>query len=136
MLEQSATAAAFIDKQVKTHVQRIQDYEWPVEEYECIVGVWSLCYLGYKDRCHFINMAINALKEGGHIVLFEPTLAKDEPQIERPHSNPEQQMIVRSRDSYVHLFQEFGFSRFPRWTYPKFDICNEAMTAFILRKPL
>ena len=42
-------------------------------------------------------------------------------------------MIVRSKDSYVIFFQEFGFSRFPRMTFQKFDICNEAMTAFVLR---
>ena len=76
---------------------------------------------------------MDAVKEGGHIILFEPTLAKDEPQFERPHSNKEQQMIVRSKDSYVIFFQEFGFSRFPRMTFQKFDICNEAMTAFLLR---
>ena len=81
-----------------------------MDEYECIVGVWSLCYLGYQDRCRFIDNATNALKEGGHIVLFEPVLAKDEPQIERPHSNPEQQMIVRSKRHYCDFFKEFGYT--------------------------
>ena len=128
--------ATYIDKSVKTHVQRIQDFTWPENEYECIVGVWSLCYLGYQDRCRFISKALDALKEGGHIVLFEPTLEKDEPQFERPHSNKEQQMIVRSRDSYIFFFKEFGLSKFPMITYPKFDVCNEAMTAFLLRKEI
>ena len=36
---------------------RVQDFEWPIEKYECIVGVWSLCYLDYKDRCAFMKKA-------------------------------------------------------------------------------
>ena len=68
-----------IDKTIKTYPQRIQDFQWPEEKYECIIGVWSLCYLDYKDRCDLIKNATKALKEGGHILLFEPVLSKNEP---------------------------------------------------------
>ena len=66
--------------------------------------------------------------------MFEPILLLDEDQVDRFHSNIDQQMIVRSKDYYVNFFTEFGYLKFPYYLYDKFDVNNEMMAAFILRK--
>ena len=78
-----------MSNRVIKHTIKIQDFKWPVDEYDCVIGVWSLCYLGYKERCDFMQKAEESLKEGGHIILFEPVLSKEEDQKERMHSNKE-----------------------------------------------
>ena len=78
MLEQAKKLTDKMNKNVIKHVVKIQDFEWPLDKFDCIVGVWCLSYLGYKDRNDFMLNAEKSLKEGGHILLFEPVLSKNE----------------------------------------------------------
>mgnify|MGYP005728808133 FL=1 len=78
MLEQSPRLTKLIPWEVKLYEMKVQDFEWPIEEYECVVGVWCLCYLNCEDQQQLISRADGAVKEGGHLIFFEPVLEDDE----------------------------------------------------------
>lgn len=77
MLEQAKSLTDCFDKRIKKHVMRIQDFTWPIDEYECVIGVWCLAYLGNQDIENVLEKAIKAVRKGGHILLFEPILPVD-----------------------------------------------------------
>ena len=57
MLEQSQDYASHMPEEVKKYVVMVQNFAWPKDRYQCIVGVWCLCYLNYEDQCKLINSA-------------------------------------------------------------------------------
>ena len=57
MLEQSQDYANHMPEEVKKYVVMVQNFSWPKDRYQCIVGVWCLCYLNYEDQCQLINSA-------------------------------------------------------------------------------
>lgn len=76
--------------------------------------------------------AIKSVRNGGHILLFEPVLSREEKQEARFHNIPEQQLRVRPSNFYTKLFKEFGFSNPKKQRYFKTDVCNEEMMAWLL----
>ena len=49
MIEQSPEMYKKIPTEVTIHKKLIQDFEWPIKEYDCVVGVWCFCYLNESD---------------------------------------------------------------------------------------
>ena len=50
---------------------KIQDFDWPEERFDTIIGIWCLGYLNYIDRFNTLVGIQKALKEGGHVILFK-----------------------------------------------------------------
>ena len=80
MLEQSESMYKHIHKSVHVRKVKIQEFKWPKEEYDCVVGVWCLCYLSTYEYGVQIKNIEESLQIGGHLILFEPVLSKREPQ--------------------------------------------------------
>ena len=66
---------------------RIQNFDWPEEVYECIIGVWCLAYLETKDIMKHLPKIENSLEDAGYCLLIEPVLSENEKQENRlyPH---------------------------------------------------
>ncbi len=45
MLDGSAEMWEHNNHPVTKHFLKIEDFKWPVDEYDCVLGVWCLCYL-------------------------------------------------------------------------------------------
>lgn len=57
---------------------KIQDFDWPEERFDTIIGIWCLGYLDYNDRFNTLVGIHKALKEGGHVILFEAVTQENE----------------------------------------------------------
>ena len=55
---------------------KIQDFDWPEERFDTIIGIWCLGYLNYIDRFNTLVGIQKALKEGGHVIFLKPLLKK------------------------------------------------------------
>ena len=49
LLDGSDEMVSEMPTDVIRHKRLIQDYFWPKSRYDCILGVWSLCYLHGED---------------------------------------------------------------------------------------
>ena len=45
MIEQSPYMYKHIHRDVFVHKKLVQDFDYPVKFYDCVVGVWCFCYL-------------------------------------------------------------------------------------------
>ena len=115
---------------------RIQEFVWQEEYYDCVLGVWCLCYLNSKDKSRIVSKMESALQYGGHMILIEPVLGKNENVLERYHVNTKQQMIIRTEATYRNLFKEFQMHVLHSERYDKIGCCNEELMAFVIKKEL
>ena len=69
---------------VKKLEMQIEHFQWPLDEYDCIVGIYCLCYL--KDENLLISLAgmQKSVKGTGYIVLMEPVLNELNEQDDEP----------------------------------------------------
>jgi hypothetical protein len=47
---------------VKTIHKRVQDFNFSENRFDCIIGVWSLCYLNTEEREQLINVIYGSLR--------------------------------------------------------------------------
>ena len=77
LLDGSDEMVAEMPTDVIRHKRLIQDYFWPKIRYDCILGVWCLCYLRGERLLDALAGMEKSVKELGYIVLMEPVLAED-----------------------------------------------------------
>ena len=63
---------------VKKHHAAIQNFDWPQDCYDVIVGVWFLSYLSPAESLDVLAKIQGSLKKDGSLILFEPILKDDE----------------------------------------------------------
>ena len=88
------------------HKRLIQDYFWPKSRYDCILGVWSLCYLHGEDLETVLLRMQTSVKSSGFIVFMEPVLKEASSVDEQEIAEKEAQMKARKTRWYEQLFQQ------------------------------
>ena len=79
------------------------DWENRQQEYQCVFGVWCLCYLTKKESIALLTGIKKALKPDGDLILFESILPSKET-ADKFNETEEQQMVVRLYERYTRLF--------------------------------
>ena len=77
LLDGSDEMVAEMPTEVIRHKRLIQNYLWPKRRYDCILGVWCLCYLHGEDLKTILLKMKASLKSSGYILLMEPVLKKE-----------------------------------------------------------
>ena len=62
----------------------IEHFSWPLDEYDCIVGVYCLCYLKDDNLKNALAGMQRSVKKTGYIVLMEPVLLEENENDEEP----------------------------------------------------
>ena len=77
LLDGSEEMVAEMPTDVIRHKRLIQDYFWPKNRYDCIMGVWSLCYLHGEDLKTVLLQMQTSVKASGFIIFMEPVLKEE-----------------------------------------------------------
>ena len=134
MIEQSPEMYKKIPTEVTIHKKLVQDFEWPIKEYDCVVGVWCFCYLNESDMQKQTTFIKESLKTGGHFELFETVVGFMEKQVPRFYHHMEQQMLVRPEKDYHKLFKENEFRVIHSQRYSPINVCIHDQVVFVLEK--
>ena len=67
------------DEFVKSHHSTVQNFKWPLQRFNCIMGCWAFCYLDDKERFKLTVNITDALFDGGMYILIEPVVQENEP---------------------------------------------------------
>ena len=121
-------------RNITGHHKKVQDFSFGEQRFDCIIGVWSLCYLNTNDRGQLIDRIFRSLRPQGFLILFEPVLRKDEPQVERLHKWREQQMVIRSQKAFQQLLINNDWSQCASGRYKDQGLNDEEMCSFIAQK--
>lgn len=104
------------------------------DEYDLIVGIWTLCYLGPEDLWKYAQQMYATLKEGGTVILNEPILTNQaELSSEKLHDELEQQLIIRTPELYKNLFTLLNFEIVESHCID-YEGASEKLIWFILKK--
>ena len=87
----------------------LQDFDWPERAFDLVYGCWVLCYLSEPDRQQAYAGMKRSLASGGHLILFEPVLAKRAFSEEQRHPWQEQGMMIRQQLVYTRELEGQGF---------------------------
>ena len=66
------------NKSVDSYCASVQDFDWPWDKYNCIVGCWALCYLDINEREILRGDIDTALNDSGVYIMIEPVMRVDE----------------------------------------------------------
>jgi hypothetical protein len=108
LLDGSDEMVAEMPTEFVRHKCLIQNFLWPKSRYDCILGVFCLCYLHGEDLDNVLLRMQASVKTSGFIVLMEPVLREGSQADENKIAEPEAQMKARKSSSYTRLFQRFG----------------------------
>ena len=129
MLDGSAEMWEHNNHPVTKHFLKIEDFKWPVDEYDCVLGVWCLCYLSGERLLDALAGMEKSVKELGYIVLMEPVLAEDSVHetVQWDENCPDEQ--ARKQSWYERQFKRLGIKvhsikRYPQDGAMLFDICS------------
>ena len=134
MLEQSKKMTVKYQSDIIKHILKIQDFVWPSSYYDCIVGCWILGYLNDQDRLDAIAGIFRALKDDGHLVIFEAVTKKGETIEGRFHDIKGQQLVIRSRAFYDRFFSDNHFKVVKSQRFAPIGAANEDQVGYVLRK--
>ena len=112
MLDGAEDMASGMPQNVTKHVQYIQEFNWPEQKYDCVVGVFCLSYLDEEEIDTVLNKMYLSLNHFGYIVLMEPVLQVEEDVKERQQKITEQKMTIRSVKYYKKRFQKLQIALF------------------------
>ena len=59
---------------VRFYEERVQDFNWKKNEYDCVFGCWVLCYLNSEEVKSTLENIRISLGDHGRLILFEPVL--------------------------------------------------------------
>lgn len=133
MLDGSEEMMKRNEHEVTKHRKYIQDFKWPVDEYDCIVGVWCLCYLQGVHLKNALAGMLTSVKERGYLVLMEPVLATDALVEESPFMEHGQGMMVRKRSWYERRFEDMHIEVLDAVYYEKAADLATDVCVFVLR---
>ena len=85
---------------MKKHQKCIEKFKWPEDSYDCVVGVFCLCYLQGQNLKNALAGMERSIKETGYIVLMEPVLENSAEEKEKPFGEEGQKMMIRKRNWY------------------------------------
>ena len=77
MLDGSEEMVKRMPDGVTKHQQYIENFKWPDDHYDCVIGVWCLCYLKGVAVENALAGMEKSIKEIGYIILQEPVLVDD-----------------------------------------------------------
>ena len=100
LLDGSDEMVAEMPTDVIRHKRLIQDYFWPKIRYDCILGVWCLCYLHGEDIKTVLLKMKASVKSNGCIVFMEPVLSDVSQDDEEKIAEDQAQMKARKRRWY------------------------------------
>ena len=89
----------------------IQDFDFSKHDFEAVVGIWSLCYLGPQEIRLMLQKIYESMKPNGFLLLNEPILSTNPEYLQKDqlHQVTDQQLYVRDLRVYKELFQYTGF---------------------------
>ena len=105
MLDGSAQLTQKNPHPVVKHVEYVQKFEFPAETFDCVVGVFCLCYLTEREIEKLLPKMEESLTVLGYIVLVEPVLKVEEGDRDRQLPEQRQHMAIRSAKYYSRLFR-------------------------------
>ena len=133
MLDGSEELSKINRHPVVKHVQYIQKFVFPLHTYDCIVGVFCLCYLSEKEIEKLLPQMEESLTILGSIVLMEPVLKVTEDNNPRKLPEQRQHMAIRSAKYYTRLFRQLQLKVVStRRDEKKGQLLEDVMT-FVLR---
>ena len=106
LLDGSDEMVAEMPKEVIRHKRLIQDHLWPKRRYDCILGVWCLCYLHGEELKTVLLQMQSSIKASGFIVLMEPVLSEESPTDEEKIAEEEAQIRARKTRWYEWMFRQ------------------------------
>ena len=115
------------------HKRLIQDYFWPKSRYDCILGVWSLCYLHGEDLETVLLRMQTSVKSSGFIVFMEPVLKVESPVDEQEIAEKEAQMKARKSRWYEQLFRRLGLQLLETRFHKQSNRLLTDVVVFVLR---
>ena len=129
MLDGSAEMWEHNNHPVTKHFLKIEDFKWPVDEYDCVLGVWCLCYLSGERLLDALAGMEKSVKELGYIVLMEPVLAEDSVHETVQWDENCRDEQARKQSWYERRFKRLGIKvhsikRYPQDGAMLFDICS------------
>ena len=65
---------------ITSHATRVQEFAWPTDHYDLVLGVWCLSYLNDSEVYLLLLNIKRGLKDGGMVVFNETILGDAEPE--------------------------------------------------------
>ena len=115
---------------------KVQDFKFPRQEYDCLFGCWTFCYLNCEDRKQLKANIQGTLKDAGIYIMIEPVLGENQKQVAKFHDIKEQQLVVRGRDWYDDFFDQSNWGRVDKFYIPKKEQLSEDLVAIVWQKEI
>ena len=125
------------DTKVNTHAMLVQKFDsWRLQGEDIVLGWWCLSYLGHEDMDKLLTSIRVALRKGGCLILNEPILREGDPQHrEKMQEQKEQQMVIRSRQAYLKMFERRRFHVVEAIIHKELPgIGSDVLMTFILKR--
>ena len=113
----------------------IQDYRWKLDNFDCILGYFCLCYLNVDEIESVLKEMKRSLRIFGCIIMVEPVLKICDTQRERDLDVKEESIKIRKVEFYKDILRRNKTLRFETKYRPEKErLKHDLMTFTIYNK--